>query len=192
MPEFAIVAWIAGLGAGGLATVKFLFRAYDEWHKRKPHQGFLAPKRTLNLGAKPREQCWWRVGKRREGPTMHVVGTMRATNVSPVPARVTQAELRYGFLGRKRISGTVMVSGSMPENIYGAFDIEPDETRDLIFDFWVYPPVRDSFESFTPHSVAFIDQFGNKHTAKRVTFLAHASSASVRPNETKVFLYELA
>jgi len=192
MPALSILAWMAVLAAAVLGAVKFFFWVYDQWHMRKPHQGFLAPKQTLKLAAKTRERCWWRIGKRREGPTMHVVGTMRATNVSAVPARVTQAELRYGFLGRKRVSGTVMVSGSMPENIYGAFDIEPEETRELTFDFWVYPPVRDSFESFTPLSVAFIDQFGNKHTAKRVTFLARSSSASVQRNEPKVFLYELA
>ena len=84
-----------------------------------------------------------------------------------------------------------MVSGSMPEMIYGAFDIPPDESWDLTFDFWVYPPVRDSWETFTPHFVAFVDQFGNKHTAKRITFLTRSSSASVRLNEPKVFLYEL-
>src|SRR5688572_27478370 len=128
MPAFSTAAWVAVLIAAagtGAVAVKFFFRAYDEWLKRKAHQGFLAPMKTLDLAAKSKGQCWWRIGKRREGPTMHIVGTMLATNVSPVAARVTQAELRYAFLGRKRISGTVMVSGSMAENIYGAFDIEP-------------------------------------------------------------------
>jgi hypothetical protein len=194
MPALSIAAWIAVLaaaGAVGACAVNFMFWAYDEWHKRKPHQGFLAPKKTLNLAPKPREECWWRIGKRREGPTMHIAGTMGATNISPVPIRVAQAELRYGFLGRKRISGTVMASGSMGENIYGAFDIQPNERRDLTFEFWVYPPVRDSWETFTPHSLTFIDQFGNKHSVKRITFLAHLFDASVRLNAPKVFLYEL-
>jgi hypothetical protein len=194
MPVLTIAAWIAVLVAfvgAGTGAVMFLFWAYDQRHKRKPHQGFSAPDKTLQIVAKPREEYWWRLGKRSGDPTMQIVGTIVATNVSPVPVRVTHAELRHGLYGRKRISGTAMVSGLMPEKIYGAFDIQPDESRDLTFDFWVYPPVRDSWESFTPHSLAFIDQFGNKHTVKRITFQARLSSASASPDKWRVFLYEL-
>ena len=194
MPALTIAAWIAVLVAFvGISTgaVMFLFWAYDQRHKRKPHQGFSAPDKTLQIVAKPREEYWWRLGKRSGDPTMQIVGTIVATNVSPVPVRVTHAELRHGLYGRKRISGTAMVSGLMPEKIYGAFDIQPDESRDLTFDFWVYPPVRDSWESFTPYSLAFIDQFGNKHALKRITFQARLSSASASPDKWRVFLYEL-
>src|ERR1700675_1293180 len=131
MPVLTIAAWIAVLvafGGTGTGAVMFLFWAYDERHKRKPHQGFSAPDKTLQIVAKPREEYWWRLGKRRGDPTMQIVGTIVATNVSSVPVRVTHAELRHGMLGRKRISGTAMVSGSMPEKIYGAFDIQPDES----------------------------------------------------------------
>ena len=194
MPALTIAAWIVVLlAAGGIgaSAVNLLFRAYDEWRKRKPHQGFSAPKKTLQLAAKPQGRCWWRMGKRGDDPTMHILGTIVATNVSPVPVRVTRADLRYGFLGRKRVSGTAMVSASKPENIYGAFDIPPNETRDLTFDFWLYPTVRDSWETFTPHALAFIDQFGNKHTAKRITFLPRSYFTSVCPDAWRVFLYEL-
>jgi hypothetical protein len=194
MPVLTIAAWIAVLvafGGTGTGAVKFLFWAYDERHKRKPHQGFSAPNKTLQLVAEPRGRCWWRMGQRGDDPTMQIVGAMLATNVSPVPVLVTRAELRHGLLGRKRISGTVMVSRPTREDIYGAFDIQPDEKRELTFDFRVYPPVRDCWESFTPHSVTFIDQFGNKHAVKRIAFLAHSSSISVRPKEPQEFQYEM-
>jgi hypothetical protein len=194
MPDIATIAWIAVLVAAGSAAtgaLKLFFRIYDERRKRKPHQGFSAPDKTLQIAARPRDEYWWRLGKRENDPTMQIVGTIVATNVSRVPVRVTHAELRHGLFGRKRISGTAMVSGSTEEKIYGAFDIPPDESRDLTFDFWMYPPVRDSWETFTPHSLAFIDQFGNKHTANHITFQARSSSTSSSPNKWRVFLYEL-
>lgn len=71
---------------------------------------------------------------------MQIAGSVFATNIASVPARIPQVELRYGFLGRKRASGMVIVAREWRENFYGMYDIPPSETRDVSFDFWVYPP----------------------------------------------------
>jgi hypothetical protein len=194
MPVLTIASWIAVLVAFagiGIGVAMLLLWAYDQLHKRKPHQGFSAPKKTLQLVAEPRERCWWRMGQGGDDPTMQIVGTMLATNISPVPVRVTRADLRFGFFGRKLISGTVMASRPTREDMVGDFDIRPDEKRELTFDFRLFPPVRDCWESFTPHSVTLIDQFGNKHAIKRIAFLAHSASISVRAKEPQEFQYEM-
>jgi hypothetical protein len=192
MPALPIAAWIAFLitaGALAAAAVRLSFWAYDRRNKRKPRQGFSAPRKTLRFIAKRRGGCSWRIGKRGDARTMQIVGSMLATNISSVPALVAQAELRFGFRGRKRISGMVMVSGSTHEK--ESCDIPPGETRDVTFEFWLYPPVRDSWETFTPRSVTFIDQFGNKHVVDRLTFIPHTTPPSARPAVLQEFVCEL-
>lgn len=193
-PE-TIGAWIGVLVAAGAViggVVKFLFWVYDEWQKRRVHQGFSAPKKTLQLAPKREGSCWWHMGKKGDEPTMQIVGRMFATNIASVPVRIPQVELRYGFLGRKRTSGMTMVSRGLHENMYGMYDIPPGDTRDLSFDFWVYPPVSEPIDPFTAHSVAFIDQFGNRHKVKRVRFKSTAPENPPTPKEPEEFPYEIA
>ena len=100
-----IAAWIGVLVASGgviARTVKFLFWAVDEVQKRRTHEGFSAPKRTLQLAAKTEGNCWWHMGKVGDDPTMQVAGRMFVTNIASIPVRIPQVELRYGFIGRKR------------------------------------------------------------------------------------------
>jgi hypothetical protein len=108
-----ISAWITVLVlAGGpiAGGAKFLFWLYDELQKRKKHGGFTAPSETLRLAAKPEGSCWWHMGKKGNEPTMQIAGSMFATNIASIPVRMPQVELRYGFWGRKRVSGIVMIS----------------------------------------------------------------------------------
>jgi hypothetical protein len=172
--------------------VKFVFWVFDEWQKRKKHGGFTAPNETLRLAAMPEGNCWWHMGKKGDEPTMQVVGRMFVTNIASVSVRIPQVELRYGFCGRKRASGMVMVSRRLPENMYGMYDIPPNETRNVSFDFWVYPPVVASTEPFVARTVSFFDQFGNCHTVKRVRFLSDAPKGPSPPEEPEEFPYAIA
>lgn len=195
MDPKTVAAWIGVVvTAGGViaGAVKFFFWIIDEWQKRKTHQGFSAPKRTLQLAIKPEGNCWWGMGKQGDDPTMQIVGSMFVTNIASVPVRIPQVELRYGFLGRKRVSGMGMVSRAAHENMYGMYDIPPNETRDLSFDFWVYPPVLEPSKPFTAQSVVFFDQFGNEHKVRRVVFRVLHPAASVLPKEPEEFPYEIA
>lgn len=190
-----IAAWIGVIVASGgviAGSVKFLFWVFDELQKRKRHEGFSVPTDTLRLASKPDGNSWWAMGKRGDEPTMQIVGSMFATNIASVPIRIPQVELRYGWWGRKRVSGIAMVSRGLRENIYGMHDIPPGETRDVSFDFWVYPPVVKAIESFTAYSVAFIDQFGNQHVVKRVQFRSMAADNPPKPKEPEEFPYEIA
>lgn len=189
-----IGAWIGVFVAAGgvvVGAVKFLFWAFDEWKKRKKHEGFTVPKETLRLASKSEGSCWWHMGKKGDEPTMQVVGRMFVTNIASVPVRIPQVELRYGFWGRKRVSGMVMVSRQLHENMYGMYDIPPNETRNLSFDFWVYPPVVASTELFVACKVCFFDQFGNRHTLRRVQFLSDAPKNPSPTKEPEEFPYSI-
>ena len=196
MPDPTIVAaWLgifftAAAAIGGF--IKFLFWAYDELQKRKKHEGFSAPTKTLRLATKPENTCWWHMGKKGDEPTMQIVGGLFATNTASVPVRIPQVEIQYGFLGRKRAAGMVLFSRSWRENMYGMYDIPPGETRDVSFDFWVYPPVEKPENAFAACAVVFIDQFGNRHKMKRVSFRSTAADHSPKPKEPEEFPYEIA
>src|SRR5258707_2718959 len=116
-----IAAWIGVLvTAGGViaGTVKFIFWVVDEIQKLRTHEGFSAPEKTLQLAAKAEGACWWAMGRMGYDPTMQIVARMFVTNIASVPVRIPQVELRHGFLGRKRVSGSVSVSRSLNENMY--------------------------------------------------------------------------
>jgi len=187
--EWLGVLILAGVIFSG--TIKFLFWVYDEWQKRKKHGGFTAPTKTFRLATMTEGSCWWHMGKKDNEPIMQVVGRMFITNIASVPARITQVELQYGFWGRKRISGIVMVSRQLHENMYGMYDIPPNETRNVSFDFWVYPPVANSTETFIAHAIIFIDQFGNRHTVKRIQFPSDKSKTPPPPKEPEEFPYSI-
>ena len=188
-----IGSWIGvlvALGGAVAGAVKFLFWAFDEWQKRKNHEGFTVPNQTLRLATMTEGSCWWHMGKKGDEPTMQIVGRMFVTNISAVPVRIPQVELRYGFWGRKQVSGMVTVSRGLHENLHGMYDIPPNETRNLSFHFWVYPPVVASTKAFVARTVAFIDQFGNRHVVKRVQFLSDAPKTAP-PKEPEEFPYEI-
>lgn len=189
-----IAAWIGVLvAAGGViaGTVKFLFWVFDEFQKRRKHEGFSAPEKTLQLAAKPEGNCWWAMGKRGDDPTMQIVGRMFVTNIASVPVRIPQVELRYGFLGRKRVSGMVTVSRGLHDNMHGMYDIAPNETRNVSFDFWIYPPEVEASKPFTAKSVRFFDQFGNVHAVKELRFQSMQAATPGRPKEPEEFAYEI-
>ena len=195
MQPTTIGAWIGvAVAAGGViaGSVKFAFWVYDEWQRRKNHQGFVVPKKTLQIAGKIESNYWWGMGKRGDEPTMQIVGSFFISNISSVPVRVPQAELRYGFLGRKRVNGIVMVPRSAKDNLHGFYDIPPNETRNAPFDFWIYPPVAKVGEDFTARSVTFIDQFGNRHSVKKVTFRPHDADRPKPPKRPAEFAYEIA
>ena len=189
-----IGTWIAVLIAVGsviAGSVKFAFWAFDEWQKRKTHGGFSMPRDTLRLAQKMPGNCWWHMGKQGDDPTMQIVGSVFASNAAAVPVRVPQVELRYGVLGRHRLFGLAMVASGGTQRIYGMHDIPPNQTRDLKFDFWLFPPVCKPGEPFTAHSVTMLDQFGNRHKLKRVQFRSHDVDDQERPKEPEEFPYEI-
>ncbi len=189
-----ITTWLGvAVAIGGAigASVKFAFWAYDEWMKRKAHPGFSLPKTTLRLATKMPGNCWWHMGRQGDDPIMQVVGSVFATNISPAPARSPQVQLRFGLFGRKRVAGMVLTADGEPRRMYGMHDIPPGETRDLTFDFWIFPPVVERGRKFVAHSVTVLDQYGNRHTLKRVEFKSQDIDQA-KPDEPEERAYQIA
>lgn len=189
-------AWttaIVAIGGALAGFVKFLFWVWDEIQKRRNRDGFSAPLKTLHLAPGAEGACWWGMGKVGDTPSMQIVGEAQATNITCIPARVLQVELRSGFWGRKRLSGIVMVSSGGRREIYGQYDIPPSETRNVSFSFWLYPPVDKRAKAFVAHSVVFIDQFGNRHKMRSVSFrpLSSVMSGKSKEKEPEEFPYKI-
>lgn len=166
-----ITLWTAALiGAGTVlaGVIRFLFYLYDEIRKRTSSSGKGFPRETLRIALQNEHAYWWHMGSTGGNPTMQIVGDFLVTNISALPVRIPQMELRYGLWGRKKVRGGIIVEG--PNRIYGMYDIAPNATRDSRADFWVFPPVRNANQTFTAHSIIFYDQFGNKHFLKKVRF----------------------
>jgi hypothetical protein len=191
MNPATIAAWLGiVVTAGGLiaGAIKFLFWSSTRFKSAKSMRDFRHPQKRSALPRSRRAIAGGPWGSR----AMSRQCRSFVTNIASVPVRVPQIELRYGYLGRKRESGMVMVSRGLHENMYGIYDIPPGETRDASFDFWVYPPVVKPHKQFTARSVSFIDQFGNRQTVKRVQFRSMAADHPPTPKEPEEFPYAIA
>ena len=164
-----ISLWTAALiGAGAVLTgvIRFFFYLYDEIKKRTSGKHF--PHETLRIALRNEHAYWWHMGSVGTNPAMQIVGDFLVTNISTIPARIPQMELRYGLWGRKRVRGGIIVEG--PDQMYGMYDIAPNDTRGSRADFWIFPPVCKKNQTFTAHSVVFYDQFGNTHSLRKIRF----------------------
>jgi hypothetical protein len=168
--------------AGGFAMLAFRGFAlsrmdFDEWSERKNPDRLSVPRNTLVLAMKLPSNYCWRMGKHGDDPTMQIVGSFFVTNVAAVLVRISQVELRYGFFGRHRASGSVMDANDGSQRMDGMCELPPGGTRDVSFDFWIFPPEAEAGTDFTAHSVTVIDQFGNRRSAKGVRFYSDAVKA---------------
>jgi hypothetical protein len=158
---------------GGWAVVKAFFFLRDELQKWKQRiaQGYVVPGETLRIARKNESFCWWHMGAMGSDPTMQVVAEFYVSNIYDKPVRIAQAELHYGFWGRKSTYGHATVP-QRPDggNYWGRYDIPPNESRDATIDFWVYPPIAKENTEFRASSISLFDQFGNRHRIRKVTF----------------------
>lgn len=168
-----IAQWIGivfSVGTIVAGIVKFGFWVHDELKKRRSGtaNSFNPPKDTLRVVPNPDERCLWHMGSNGQDPTMHVVGQFFVTNISSTPVRIPQAEIRFGFFGRRRVFGSAMVEGQ--NHFYGMYDIPPNTTRDAQVSFWVFPPCLEANHPFIAKRIVLYDQFGNGHQLKNVQF----------------------
>jgi len=161
---------LIGVGTIVRGAVRFFSYLYDEMKKRifLGGPGVETPRESLRIALKNENAYWWHMGGMSGNPAMQIVGDFFITNISDRPVRLPQMELRYGLWGRKKVHGAIIVEG--PNSYYGMYDIEPNDTRDSRADFWIFPPVQQANRPFVAHSVVFYDQFGNRHTLKKLRF----------------------
>jgi len=105
---------------------------------------------------------WWHMGGMNGHPAMQIVGDLSVTNISHYGLYIMGSKLR-----RPKAVGHALVQG---ESGYGIGNLIPERAvTNLRFDFYVQPPVCAAGKAFKA-DVAVIDQFGNEHWLKGLTF----------------------
>lgn len=123
------------------------------------------PRSTLKLVLQPRG-AWWHMGSMGQDkkPAMQVVSRWYATNTTDRPIVVTTA-----FIKKPRIEAVLPLTQHPQRNVFGGYPIPPKSTSELALDFWVQPPKREADEDFEVRIIV-LDQFGNEHKTKKITF----------------------
>lgn len=96
-------------------------------------------------------------------PAMQVVGRFNVTNITKYAVILSAVKMK-----NPRYMGNVMVKDSKT-NYHGRYQIVPGGYTDMSFDFWIDPPFKKKNESFVA-DIAVLDQFGNEHWIKKITF----------------------
>jgi len=161
---------LIGIGAG-ILTILFYAVGIFGWILKniklliKPDDSILRiPQKTIVLLKDPTPQnIWWHMGSVGNEPAMQISGHFLVTNISKYNILITSAKMR-----RPHIIGNAYCRATGGD-IYGSYFIPSGETTDLSFDFWIVPPVKKKREEFKA-DIAILDQFGNEHWVKDVTF----------------------
>ncbi len=157
---FGVIAYIKGFFSWAWSGIKSLFFS-------SPDNVYQIPKKTLTIIEKAgAHNCWWHMGESGDKPAMQVVASFTVTNICKFNVLPTLVKMK-----KPKILGHVMTR-KHDENIYGGYMIPDGTTSDLSIDFWVVPPVKKEGESFKS-DLAVVDQFGNEHWIKGVTFEYH-------------------
>ncbi|MFC1590411.1 hypothetical protein ACFL42_02830 [Candidatus Omnitrophota bacterium] len=143
-----IVAWFYNI----------FHKAYQNVIRYRPK----VPKETLRFVCIP-QQCWWCMGKSSGSPAMQVVSHWHVTNITDEDVTLCGTRVR-----KPRVNGFVMVRHPN-SNIYGGYNIPPRFTTEASADFWIQPPTKKVGEALIL-DLEFLDQYGNVHRAKKITF----------------------
>lgn len=106
---------------------------------------------------------WWHMGSSGGQPAMQIVSRWYVTNITNEPVLLLRTSI-FPF----KMDGTVIVRHPERE-IYGRYPILPRETSEASADFWVQPPTLEEGQVLKA-TIILIDQFGNEHRVKDVTF----------------------
>jgi len=156
-----------------LGTVFGWFGKVYRWvsgvFKAKPSGGTInVPTKTLIVMPAVRGNVlWWHMGGSNNQPAMQIVGDLTATNISQYGVYVMGAKLR-----KPKAIGHALVRAH-ESNTYSPGHVIPQRAvTELRFDFFVQPPVCAAGKAFKG-DVAIVDQFGNEHWLKNLTFPYH-------------------
>ncbi|WP_420005706.1 hypothetical protein [Arenibacterium sp. LLYu02] len=107
----------------------------------------------------------WRIGERKERPTMWVGFRGHVTNNSDRERTLLAAKL-------SRKHPAVLVAVQAPDrNIFGSYAIKPGVTTEVLADFYVQPPFKREGRNFCA-TVTFMDNLGEEHVVRDVEFKA--------------------
>lgn len=132
------------------------------------------PKKTLIILPDKSHSIWWSMGTINGNPAMQICGDFYFTNISREPILIPKTYLvacsrKWGFIpSRTRAEGNIFIK-RFANNIYGNYSIPPRLTTDGRADWWIEPPIEKKGKSFRG-KVCFVDQYGNAHWTKTLTW----------------------
>ena len=111
---------------------------------------------------------WWHMGSRDNAPLMQVCAQWYVTNIASVSLRVLACDCTPS--NHDAIYSGIATTANPRSGMHSVgFAIPPNETVEITTDFYIQPPVLDSGEEMTA-TITLIDQFGNQHEIRNVTF----------------------
>jgi hypothetical protein len=123
------------------------------------------PKRTLILHAPTRERdLWWHMGSVGKKPAMQLVGSIRVTNIAGhtiFPMHVK--------LNKPKVTGPIDIVVDH-QIVNPRIGIPRETVRELTFALFIEPAPCEIGRPFRAN-IAVVDQFGNEHWLKRLTFV---------------------
>ncbi|GAH97605.1 unnamed protein product, partial [marine sediment metagenome] len=129
------------------------------------------PRQTITAIQQPRiNALWWSMGTLGDKPMLQIVGDFNATNVWSANVRLAGALIRYrrwGVLLRTERGDTSVKD--LYSQYSGNYPIPPNEMTWIRVAFHFVPRHRAPKPWFKA-DVAIIDQFGNLHWIRGVTF----------------------
>jgi hypothetical protein len=159
---------------GKLASaIGIAFHGLVKLLRRAPATPDGVPSKTVAIVQQPRiNALWWSEGSMGDRPMLQVVGDFNITNVWSNDIKLAGALLRYKrwFVLTRTIRGESSVKDL--QSVYsGTYHIPPNQMTWLRVSFHFIP--RDGMPrgvAVLKASVAVIDQFGNHHWTKRLSF----------------------
>lgn len=163
-----MLEWLPILAAG--VTILGGIVAFTKWGRDqcKKFWYFLTryrpkvPRETVRI-IPQYNHSWWHLGSENGEPAMQVVCDLYITNISTAEVLICGVSLI-----KPKIIGRIFVR--LPHrDIYGSYPILPGCTTEARADFWIQPPICKENEPLVV-DIDFIDQFGNSHRVREVTF----------------------
>lgn len=162
LPLSSLVAVVACLAAIGLLLMRL----------RRSSKN--VPVETLRLVARP-DKATWRPAAIEGRPAMHASAEWRATNTTGRSIQIVRA-----FVEQPTAEGLIVLCQQSEGKTWGVHEVAPDSTVEVTVDFWIDPPTKKPGKPLRA-SVVFLDQFGNRHRSKRLTFTSSLPGDAAAP-----------
>ena len=118
------------------------------------------PRKTMIVMPLSRPNAlWWHMGTMNGQPAMQVVGTLSVTNISQHAVHVMHARLRKPRLQGEAFTPSQSGNAAIPERA----------VCEVTLHFWIQP-VRRARRGVIKLDVSLVDQFGNDHWLRRLSF----------------------
>jgi len=128
------------------------------------------PQRTVILIPEVQiNSLWWHQGSQAGRPALQVVGDFNITNTWTLPVKLAAAKLRYREgLRRKTVLGMVDVK-DFASHYHGRYAMLPNAMTPARVHFFAANTTREETRPLVA-DIAVVDQFGNEHWIKGLTF----------------------